>query len=455
MSGRMRLRRATHHGGLAGPTSERAGASREASPVATAAASGPTGTVERDVMSPFYRIMKPLPYILLGLGAVLALLSQDQTNSERLGTAALVAVTAAWVLGMYTLRSPQWQRRALPMVVYVGGQLALAGVLMARNPIFFVFAVVGFVQAYEILPPFWAFTSILATSAAVNLIPMGIPTNAGWAIFVATVIGLQTFLIGWFGYLGYRFNQQSEQRRKTMIELEAALAENAGLHAQLVAQAREAGILDERQRMAREIHDTLAQGLTGIITQLQAADRVREQPDAWQHHMDQVKALARESLTAARRSVAALGPPELEDSRLPDALVELAARWSSGSAVPAQVETVGDPRVLLADIEVTLFRVAQEALANVAKHARASKVVVTLSYMDDIVMLDIRDNGVGFDPETVRLRGAAADGSGFGLRGIRQRLERVEGTLEIESTPGEGTAVNASVPALTAEAASS
>jgi signal transduction histidine kinase len=410
-----------------------------------------TVPVERDVSGPFHRIVQPLPYILLGVATVLALLTAGQTMRERLGTAALAAVAAAWVLGMYTLRSAEWKRRTAPMLAYVGGQLALAGVLMARQPIFFVFTVIGFVQAYELLPPVWAFLSIAATSALINIVPSGVPTNANWAIYVVIVICLQAFLIGWFGYLGYRFNEQTEQRRKAVAALEAALVENAGLHAQLVAQAREAGVHDERQRLAREIHDTLAQGLTGIITQLQAADRARERPEAWQHHMDQVMALARESLTAARRSVAALGPPELEDSRLPEAIADLLARWSMTSTVPTQVQTVGDPRPILAELEITLFRVAQEALTNVAKHARASLVVVTLSYLDDLVMLDVRDNGVGFERDAVASRSAAADGSGYGLRGIRQRLDRVQGTLEIESGAGEGTVVNASVPALAAE----
>jgi signal transduction histidine kinase len=113
------------------------------------------------------------------------------------------------------------------------------------------------------------------------------------------------------------------------------------------------------------------------------------------------------------------------------------------------VEVVGEPVPLLPELEITLFRVAQEALANVAKHARAGKVVVTLSYLDDVVMLDVRDDGVGFEVDSVGRR--AADGSGFGLRCIRPRLDRVDGTLAIESAPGEGTAINASVPALSAE----
>ena len=120
-----------------------------------------------------------------------------------------------------------------------------------------------------------------------------------------------------------------------MAQLEAALAENAGLHAQLLAQAREAGVHDERQRMAREIHDTLAQGLTGIITQLQAADRAADSPEPWQRHMDQAQA-AGPGQPRARPAVRCrrCGPRELEDARLPDAIADLASRWSQTSAVP-------------------------------------------------------------------------------------------------------------------------
>jgi signal transduction histidine kinase len=404
-----------------------------------------------DTERPFHRILVPLPYVLLGVGTVLALLTPGQTTGERLGTAAIVALTAAWALFMNTLRPPSWTGRTGPMLVYVGVQLALAGVLMIRQPTFVVFGVVGFMQAYGLLPPFLAFLSVGATSVLINLVVGGIPTDAESLTLTITIIGLQTSLISWFGYLGYRHNELSEQRRKAVAQLEAALAENAGLHAQLVAQAREAGVHDERQRMAREIHDTLAQGLTGIITQLQAAHRVREHPALWQHHVDQVNTLARDSLAAARRSVAALSPPELDDSRLPDAIAELTARWSRTSAVPVHVETTGEPRPMLAEIEITLFRVVQEALANVARHANASRVAVTLSYLDDVVMLDVRDNGVGFAVDAVQDHGAATDGSGFGLRAIHQRLARVDGTLAIESEPGEGTTVNASVPALSSE----
>ena len=109
-------------------------------------------------------------------------------------------------------------------------------------------------------------------------------------------------------------------------------------------------------------------------------------------------------------------------------------RWSNGP-VALTVETVGEPLPLLAEIEVTLFRVAQEALTNVAKHARASRVGVTLSYLDDMVLLDVRDDGVGFCIDAVNGNGASGEGEGFGLSAMRQRVRQVAGTLTIESAP--------------------
>ena len=154
----------------------------------------------------------------------------------------------------------------------------------------------------------------------------------------------------------------------------------------------------------------------------------------------------------ARRSVQALRPQALENSRLPDALADEVARWSATTGVPGEVETTGDARALHPEVEVTLLRVAQEALANVAKHAGASRAGVTLSYMEDVVSLDVRDDGTGFVPTAGSAAPAASNGSpsagGFGLIAMRQRVSRLAGQLEIESEPGAGTAVSASLPAI-------
>jgi signal transduction histidine kinase len=200
--------------------------------------------------------------------------------------------------------------------------------------------------------------------------------------------------------------------------------------------------------MAAEIHDTLAQGLTGSITQVQAARSAQDRPADWRRHLDNAADLARESLSEARRTVRAVGPEPLEGTGLPDALADVAGRWSERHRVRAEVATCGTPRPLHPEVEVALLRTAQEALANVAKHAGASRVGLTLSYLADLVTLDIRDDGVGFDPDGV---GGDGDG-GFGLTVMRQRVGRLAGTLEIESEPGAGTAVFAGVPAIPREA---
>ena len=257
---------------------------------------------------------------------------------------------------------------------------------------------------------------------------------------------IQTVAIGFGGVGGEKIAELSEQRRRSLIELEAALEENAGLHAQLVAQAREAGITDERRRISGEIHDTIAQGLTGVITQLEAANQVKSDPAELQRRLDNATSLARQSLAEARRSMRAILPAPLEGRHLPEALADEAARWSSLNRVTTEVNTTGETQGLHPEVEVTMLRVAQEALANVAKHANATRVGVTLSYMGDIVTIDVRDNGTGFVPGSGS-NGAGSD-AGFGLTAMRQRVERLAGTLEIESEPGGGTAVCATLPAI-------
>ena len=152
-------------------------------------------------------------------------------------------------------------------------------------------------------------------------------------------------------------------------------------------------MLDERQRMAGEIHDVLAQGLTGIVTQLEAADQAAGRPADWRRHLGQAKQLARDSLTEARRSVQALSPQPLAEAGLPDALADVVDGWSTMNGVTAELITTGTAQPLLPEIETTLLRTAQEALANVARHAGASRVALTLSYMEDLVTLDVRDDG--------------------------------------------------------------
>jgi signal transduction histidine kinase len=249
-------------------------------------------------------------------------------------------------------------------------------------------------------------------------------------------------LVGFFVLLGQKSEEQNQARKQMIAELaqanqrlEEMVAENTGLQAQLLTQAREAGAGDERQRMAREIHDTLAQGLTGIITQLEAAQQTGSE-DERERRISNAKRLARDSLAEARRSVQALRPQALENSRLPEALADEVARWSATSGVAGEMETTGEARLLHPEIEVTLLRVAQEALANVAKHSHANRCAIGVWHGGKSLRAWVTDDGVG---------GAALD-KGHGLRGLDDRVHAAGGKLLVTSPRGGPTTITAELP---------
>jgi signal transduction histidine kinase len=150
--------------------------------------------------------------------------------------------------------------------------------------------------------------------------------------------------------------------------------------------------------------------------------------------------------------VHALRPEPLRSARLSEALSAVAARWSALHGIPVRVTTTGTAWPIRPEAETALLRIAQEALANVARHARATRVGVTLSYLEHEAALDVRDDGGGFDPARIAAAGGPrADRGGFGLIAMRQRIESVSGTLQVESEPGAGTGISARVPAEPAE----
>ncbi len=397
-------------------------------------------------------IARLAPYLLLAVPFLPYVLSQRPDTGALLITIGTAALSAAWITGVTFLRRSgaphRWQ-----LVVFFAGLIALTWVLTARSPWFAFFTWITFIYAFQYLPGVWRWVGCAPVAVVFGVAQGGgfhRPT-LGTVVIWAVLGSVDMTLIGVFILLGVKTEEQNQARKQMIANLAAAnqrleeiMAENSGLQAQLLTQAREAGAGDERQRMAREIHDTLAQGLTGIVTQLEAARQTSNDAER-ERRIDNAKRLARDSLAEARRSVQALRPQALEGSKLPDALAAEVNRWSATSGVTAEMETTGEARALHPEVEVTLLRVAQEALANVARHAGASRAGVTLSYMEDVVTLDVRDDGVGF---AVPANGDQAAGGGFGLIAMRQRVNRLAGQLEIESEPGAGTAVSASLPAI-------
>jgi two-component system NarL family sensor kinase len=212
--------------------------------------------------------------------------------------------------------------------------------------------------------------------------------------------------------------------------------------ARLFARQADFGAAEERNRLAREIHDTLAQGLTAITLQLETADALLEAQDAPERSRQaiaQALSLARSNLEEARRSVLDLRAAPLQDHTLSQALSALAAEWSAKGQAPVRFHSAGGSRPLPPNVEAGLYRIAQEALTNAARHGHASIIRLELAAEPGQVRLTVEDDGRGFEPDQI-----TADR--FGLLGLNERARLLGGSLSLQSSPGEGTRVEVTVP---------
>ena len=213
---------------------------------------------------------------------------------------------------------------------------------------------------------------------------------------------------------------------------------------QLAEQATRVALVEERNRLAREVHDTLAQELTGIALQLEAADALLEHsPDRARARIRQALERTRESLEEARRSVLDLRAGPLERQALPAALETLGQRFTAETGTPVDFQLVLVGPRLPARVEEALYRIAQEALVNIRRHAQASAVRIELRQVNDSVQLIVADNGRGFD---VQLPGGGAHIHGFGLIGMQERARLLNGEMQISSCPGAGALVEVTIP---------
>jgi signal transduction histidine kinase len=375
-------------------------------------------------------------YFAIVLAGTLALSQVAGSASEqaRLVASAALLAMVPWYLvvgrrAMYATGQPGWLGPA-----YLAGLVPLLTVAqVCTGSDTFILLALG-PQCFMAV----AYRRAIAAVVVLNAVPLAVAigqargTGAGARIAVAVAVALlgTAFCVA-FGSFIIKIIDQSAERAALIEQLELTRTELAEAN-------REAGMLAERNRLASEIHDTIAQGFTSIVMLVQAAEAViGTDADGARKQLDLIARTARENLAEARALVAGLAPAPLDQAGLGDALARLAARAEEEFGVRATFVTSGSARSLGTGAEVVLLRVCQEALSNVRKHSGARSAEVLLSYLDDGVRLEVTDDGTGFSPGLVS--------GGFGLRGMRARVNEIGGDLAVRSAPGAGTTVTARV----------
>ena len=364
---------------------------------------------------------------VLGIAAVLSglIIWGDPSTIGLVGGLTAIAVfVAAWfVVGRRATRS---QRAGIAFVVIT---IVVAAVGTAFSPSLATIQCIAYPIIWVLIDRTEA--AILANIALATGVAVGLYLSTGSALQALLIQGISvTFSIAlglWITSIAVR----SHERQRLLDELRATQDE-------LAMVSRDAGVSSERERLAREIHDTIAQDLTGLVLTTQRARR--ELADGALPALDEQLAIleenARSALAETRALVAATAPIGLATGGIGDALDRLGARFARETGLAVTVSATGLP-ALDRDTEVVLLRCAQEGLANVRKHARAGAASVTVAVDDDEVTLEVRDDGGGFDPGTVA--------AGFGLSGMRERLALVDGRLAVASG-ATGTTLTVTLP---------
>lgn len=365
-----------------------------------------------------------------GLDALLVVLVAVVLVQARHSSAALatgIAFAALFAVGRLTIRPGDRpvsaeRGRWWPDGAWVAGLVLLwLGLLVtAGTPAIWLAFPLGLLQLH-VLGPRVGLAGIpvttgaaVATGLALGLSPVGAVLGPvlGALLSVAVVFGLEAVL------------RESEQRQALIDDLRAT-------RQQLADAEHERGVAAERERLAREIHDTLAQGFSSIELLLRVASETGDL-----ERVEQARRVALDNLAEVRRVVRGLAPADLVGATLTDAMARVLDRVRA-EGVRTSWSVVGDARELPVDTSAALVRIAQSALANVTRHARATRVDLTLTFLEDVVLLDVVDDGVGFVPGQ----------EGFGLSVLRARAVERGGRVTIESAPGRGTAVAVEVPA--------
>lgn len=389
--------------------------------------------VQEGILAPVARLDRWLDGVLLVL---LVTCSVRYLLRHDLDVTAVLILCGAVVLGVaYSTRRLVADREVWP-TVWVGVVVVLWVALTLVAPSFAWTAVPVAFAVLQVLPFAYAVTVVVVMTAVVSVAWSRITDDLDPTVFVGPVgIALVTVL-------SYRALEREARTRQALID------ELTEAQADLAAAQRRSGALAERTRLSREIHDSVGQGLSSITLLLGAAEQDWDRrPATAREHVAAAGSAAREGLDEVRQIVRDLAPADLEDDRtgeaLPAALRRVAATGAHG--VDVQVRVHGEPAGVPAAVASALVRSARGALANVVEHASARRAVVSLTYLSDEVLLDVRDDGNGFDV-TLLDRPAPRGDRGRGLDGIRHRAADLGGGADVESAPGEGTTVSVRFP---------
>lgn len=390
-----------------------------------------------DVWEKLGWLWNALFYIAILISSVFMLIDDDLNEALWIGLlVAAILVLWHWLGLRLTFKGHgAWNQHIRPRFIVIMGDILLWYVLLTISPAFYL-VLFGFGLIFYLLPIRYAAFATLSVMVGV-IYDQVADSGAGLSltdplIWVFGLTGVSAVAMGvWISAIV----GQSTRRRDLITQLEQTQAE-------LVASEHRSGILEERQRLAREIHDTLAQGFTSIVMHLEAADQaLSDDSDTLKKHLDRARQTARDSLDQARRVVHDLRPDLLEQFSLPDALKRVTDRWSEGTDIRATTTITGDLVPLHPNIEVILLRAAQESLNNIHKHAQATSVQLTVSYMGDVIVLDVKDNGIGLNNAP-----KSPLSGGYGLQAMTERVKHYGGSVELESDPGEGTTVVVTIP---------
>lgn len=382
-------------------------------------------------------VSRLLPIALLVVTWVVSLItvSPSLASSDRL-VPALAATGVIVILRLLgeTLLGRSRPRTGVWTVAWVVHALAIL-VLVLLNPFACIYAFTGYIDAERFLgeraiPVAVVVTAVLCALGQSGGVE-GLRTSP--QIFAALVV-INVLIAGAMMRLAIDRERNVEARVQAATEIARMHQQNLALQQDLMAQARDRGAAAERERLSREIHDTVAQGLVAVITQLESVPDTVDADTG--RRIQRAEQSARAGLAEARRAVHALASPLLDGRDIGEALAELVRTWSDTHDIPAQFEQ--DGAVAGSRHGDVLIRVAQEALANVARHAGADRAAVTLTAERDKIRLDVGDDGGGFDPARIRY--------GHGLASMRDRVAAVGGSFDVETVPADGCTISVAVP---------